>query len=411
MSRSPVVDFDHNGAEYAADKFGVLRAVREVSPVAWTEAHGGYWIVTGYEEMRAVALDVETFSSRHDAEEDSIFKGLGIPPGPRDYRPLPETLDPPAFFEFRKVYTGRLTPRLAEEERERYRVMVDYCIDEHIESGRIDLVLDIAAAVPAMVTMELLGIPLEHWRKYADPVHEFVFVPHESPERERAVTGLLALLDVIRETIEERKKHPTDDLITHLTRATVRGGEPLTDHELLSMASIIVLGGVDTTTTLLANAFRYLDEHPEVRPRLLEDPAFMTSAREEFLRFYSPVGGIARTVTKPVELAGSKLQRGDRVLISWVGANHDPKEFDRPDEVILDRFPNRHCAFGMGIHRCLGSNIARAEYEIILEQVLRRLPDYRIDRAGTEPYPNQSNPGWIKMPATFTPGPTVGAKL
>ena len=407
MAKKPVVDFDHNSREYAADKIGVLRAARELSPVAWTEAHGGFWVVTGYEEMRTVTLDTETFSSRY--EPDTIFQGLAIPT--MDMGLLPETLDPPESYAFRKFYTGRLTPRVAEEKRERFRQLADYCIDRRITSGRIELMNDLAVAVPSMVTMEILGIPLDDWRKYAEPVHEWAYTPIESADRQRVVDGFNAMFDVIRQTIENRKQNPTDDLISQLTRARVRDGEHLTDAELLQMASIIVLGGVETTTTLLGNVFLYLDEHPEARKRMLEDPEFMVSAREEFLRFYSPVGGHARTVTRTTEIAGSKLERGDRVFVSWMGANHDPREFENPDEVILDRFPNRHCAFGMGVHRCLGSNVARAEYEVILEQLLRRLPDYRVEREGAEPYPSQINPGWIAVPATFTPGMALGATL
>ena len=176
--------------------------------------------------------------------------------------------------------------------------------------------------------------------------------------------------------------------------------------------TLIVNGGVDTTT--YAPGQHLPLSRSSIRrygPGSSKIPDLMASAREEFLRFYSPVGVHARTVARPIEIAGSKLERGDRVLISWMGANHDPKEFENPDEIVLDRFPNRHAAFGMGIHRCLGSNIARAEFDIVMEQVLRRLPDYRIDRDAALPYPNQAAPGWIKIPATFTPGRIVGAKL
>lgn len=412
MRKCPVVNFDHHGREYAADKFRVLRTVREEAPVAWTEAWGGFWVVTGYEEMRTVALDDETYASLQEYDKDSIFQGQAIPPiASEKYRQVPLSLDPPEFFDFRRVFMGLLTPKVAESKTERFRQMVDYCIDQHIETGKIDLVLDIAAAVPAIVTMEILGLPLDDWEEYAEPVHAWVYTPPDSPDRARADAGFDGLLNLIRETIEKRKVSPGSDIISALTQATVRDGEPMTDQELLEMASIVVTGGVDTTTTLLANAFHYLDSHPEHRARLLADADFMKSATEEFLRFYTPVGALARTVTKDTELGGRQLERGDRVLISWAGANHDGKEFDRPDEIVLDRFPNRHCSFGIGIHRCLGSNFARAEFKIVMEQVLTRLPDYRIIHEEAEPYPSQISPGWIKMPAVFTPGKSFGTKL
>ncbi len=412
MRKCPVVDFDHHGPEYAADKYEVLRAAREASPVAWTDAWGGFWLVSGYEEMRTVALDDDTFASLQEYGEDTIFKGQSIPAfGNSDYRQMPLSLDPPEFFDFRRVFSGLLTPKIADKKKERFREMTDYCIDQHIESGQIDLVLDIAAAVPAIVTMEILGLPLEDWEKYAEPVHEWVYTPPGTPERARVEEGFDALLDLIRETIEDRKKNPKDDIVTALTKATVRNGEPMNDQELLEMASIVVTGGVDTTTTLLANAFWYLNTHQEDRERLLAEPELMKAATEEFLRYYTPVGGLARTVTKSTTLGGRQLERGDRVLISWAGANHDPKEFENPEEIVLDRFPNRHCAFGVGIHRCLGSNFARSEFAIVMEQVLKRLPDYRVVTEEAIPYTTQISPGWIKMPATFTPGKRVGARL
>ena len=208
--------------------------------------------------------------------------------------------------------------------------------------------------------------------------------------------------------IAARGREPRDDLITHLVESEIDGA-PIPDDEIVEMCNLVLGGGVDTTTALLGHAFHYLDEHPEVRPRLLEDSSFMSTAIEEWLRYFSPTQALARTATRDVEVGGQLVKEGERVLVCWAAANHDPESFDRHDEIVLDRFPNRHAAFGLGAHRCLGSNVTRAETAIVLEEVLRRVPDYRLVPGAAVRYDDIGVVnGWAGMPATFTPGHRVG---
>jgi cytochrome P450 len=188
-------------------------------------------------------------------------------------------------------------------------------------------------------------------------------------------------------------------------------GEKLNDETVIAMCNLIIAGGNDTTTSLLSNAFIYLSEHPDQRAWLLESPAErIPMACEEFLRFYTPTQGLARTVTADVEIGGHSLKPGDRVLMSFASANRDPDVFDRPDEIVLDRWPNKHQAFGLGLHRCLGSNLTRIEFRVVLEEVLRRMPDFVVDADASHPYETIGIVnGWIDMPATFTPGPREGS--
>jgi len=186
-------------------------------------------------------------------------------------------------------------------------------------------------------------------------------------------------------------------------------GRRLTDDEVTSILITTLGGGIDTTTALIANALVYLHHHPEHRGRLARDESFVTSFCEEMLRYYSPVQGFARTVTTDTDLGGCALRRGDRVFLSWAAANHDPLVFDRPEEIIPERFPNRHTSFGVGAHRCVGSTLARAEFGVVLREVLLRMPDYSL-ADGAVRYSNIGTAnGWHRLPARFTPGRRVGA--
>jgi cytochrome P450 len=165
------------------------------------------------------------------------------------------------------------------------------------------------------------------------------------------------------------------------------------------------VGGLDTTAALLSNTLLYLDDHPVERARLRDDPEVLTTAFDEFMRYFTPTQSLARTVTTDVEIGGVSMKAGDRVFISWAAANRDPEEFDRPNEVVLDRFPNRHMGFGLGAHRCVGSHVGRAQWAVVMEEILRRMPDYRVEREGVVRYRSVATVyGYRAMPVVFTPG-------
>jgi cytochrome P450 len=167
----------------------------------------------------------------------------------------------------------------------------------------------------------------------------------------------------------------------------------------------ILGGGFDTTMGLVCHALAWLSDHPNERQRLIDDPSLIPAAGEEFLRYFSPIQSLSRTVGEDTELCGQSLSFGDRVLLSFAGANRDPEAYDHPDEMILARFPNRHVAFGLGTHRCIGSNFARMEVTAMLQGVLERIPDYTVITTEAERYETIGNlNGFTRMPASFTPG-------
>jgi cytochrome P450 len=217
------------------------------------------------------------------------------------------------------------------------------------------------------------------------------------------------MLEELREEGIARRTAPRDDLLTALVEVELDDGRRLTDDEVTAALWNLVGGGLDTTTSLTSLSLFHLDQHPEDRRRLIDEPSLLDTACEEFLRYFSVNETLTRTVTRDVELGGQQLHRGDHLMLSWLSANRDERAFDRPDEVIVDRDPNRHLAFGVGLHRCIGLHMARTMFKVLLRHVLTRIPDYRVDREATRFY--EGNPelnGVVRMPATFTPGAVQG---
>jgi cytochrome P450 len=282
-------------------------------------------------------------------------------------------------------------------------------LDQHIERGSIDLVLDLTNPVPAVLTMELIGLPHDGWQRYAELFHGTVAYRRGSPEYQRSVANLPPMMDELRDVLAARRQHPTGDLLTALVAAELDDGRRLTDDELVAVLWNLIGGGLDTTTSLTALTLYHLDEHPDLRTRLAEEPDLLGTATEEFLRYFSVNETLTRTVTRDAELGGQRLGRGDHLMLSWLSANRDERAFDRPDDVVLDRAPNPHLAFGLGAHRCVGMHMARTMFQVLAREVLDRIPDYRVDRAATQFY--DGNPelnGAVRMPATFTPGERTG---
>jgi cytochrome P450 len=213
----------------------------------------------------------------------------------------------------------------------------------------------------------------------------------------------------VKEVLGERRRDPGEDLISRLVTQEIEGRQ-MTDDELVAVIWNLIGGGVDTTTSLTSLALVQLADQPELRDRLAGDPGLLAAACEEYLRWTSVNETLTRTCTRDTVLGGQQLRRGDFVMMSWLAADFDPAVFTDPDTVDVDRSPNPHLAFGVGPHRCIGLHVARVMFEVMMSEVLTRIPDYVVDRAGTTYY--QGNPklyGVVTMPVTFTPGTPLGA--
>jgi cytochrome P450 len=406
----PIIDFDHHSSAFADNWRAVTAELRSQCPVAWTEAHGGYWVVSRYEDVKAVALDDKTFSSDNDmAGERNGGQGTAIPRAPMQLIPL--EVDGPRFNEYRKLLNPKFSPAAAERWRPFLRQAANAMIDQFCESGECDLVHDLASPVPAMLTMKLLGLPLADWEDVATPFHEISWAVPGSEMYQRAIEGIFRVLGRLSEELAKRRGAPADDLLTFLLHSEIED-QPLTEEEILKICFLQLIGGVDTSTGLLSHAFAWLAEHPEEAQRLIDKPELIKRATEEFLRWASPAPALARTVAVETELGGQRLCPGDRLLVSWASANQDAQVFDDADTVNLDRWPNRHQAFGLGAHRCLGSSLGRVQFQEVLQVALRRMPDLKVDLTAAQRYPSlgQVN-GYATLPATFRPDSPLGEEL
>lgn len=380
--------------------------------MVFNEHYGGFWMVTDYESVAQVARDNETFAHKYepDAPDGISYQGIcGVPrPGYIPRQGVSE-IDGPEHADLRRVLNPLMTINAVESNRPRMEAVSAWFIDEIIESGKADLVLDYTTPVPAVLTLEMMGMVSSNWQHYADFFHATSSYEPTDERYRSAITHQPEMWAELRDFAGFRRENPADDVTTALVSSPL-DGRMLSDDEVTAIMWNLVAGGLDTTTALVSWGLHHLGTHPEDRARLIEDPSLIPVAVEEFLRFYSPSETLTRTASRDVELGGRQIRQGDIVLICWVTANHDPAVFDDPGSIRIDRAANKHLAFGLGGHRCIGSSIARIESELMLRDILARMGDYEIDPDGFMPYPgNLLLTGVVSMPATFTPGTRSGA--
>jgi cytochrome P450 len=404
----PVVDFDHHSADFAENAGAKLKELRETCPVAWSENYGGFWVVTDYEGNHEVLKNPEIFTAERWPEDDGHGSIL-IPKSIRKTEPaLPMELDPPGHTPIRQLLNPVMSPKASQALLPRIRHWTTHHIDAVIELGRCDLLYDVTGLVPAYVSLEWLGFPLEHAATAAEGYHNLMGYP---PGSERYMHGaeLTAQTNaVLWETIQARRAEPADDILSFLMTQDV-DGRPVDDQTIMNLCASLISGGVDTTTSLTSSALVHLERDRDLRQRLIDEPELLDPVTEEFLRVYPPLTTIAKTARQDTKLRGCPIGTGDRLLISRHAANFDAAQFERPEEFIPDRFPNRHVSFGLGPHRCSGSHLARLQFQVMLTQILQRMPDYELDLDAIVPYPDRGLAfGWASLPATFTPGPRKG---
>jgi cytochrome P450 len=399
----PVTGLDPHSPEFAADGLEIESDLRARCPVSWTDAHGGFWAVASHRGITGSLRDRGLCSSVKTVSADGHAQGGLSIPAPPSPPLIPDELDPPEWDHYRKLLNPPFAPAAIAALRPRISAFTTEAINSVIESGRADLVLDIAGPVTALITLDILGLPLQDWHFYAGPIHRITY----DQLSDEVIAGIADIYARLAEVIQDGKKKPQGGLVDTIIAARI-DGKPIPDDRLTAILFQLLLGGFDTTGALLANAFWYLEEHRDVHDRLINDDAFLRKATEEFVRWVSPVIALGRTAKREFTVEGQAIQPGERLWMMYRSANRDSGVFDHPDEVDLERFPNRHLGFGTGIHRCLGSNLARGVFEIVLRQVLIRMPDFRIDRPNSHRIPDHAHTnGWIDMPAHFTPGARI----
>jgi cytochrome P450 len=375
-------DFDLFDPAYLADPAAIWQDLRGRCPVARTERRGTTWLPVDYADLRAVAQDTARFSSR-DVGVVTAGRGVGDAP-PKQLTAPPITSDPPLHTWARRLLLTRFGPHAIDGMTSITRQIADDLIDTFAADGETDAALSYARHIPVRVIATMLGVPLADEARFTDWAVRILQngFEHliEAAEASREVLAYFAeqLATRAGTPVDERP----DDIVSFLVAAD-HDGAPLTPHHQIGSCFLLLLAGIDTTWSAIGAALWHLGTHPEDQARLRREPELIPTAVEEVLRFYSPVT-MARHVVDDTELRGCPMRAGDKVLLAFPAGNRDPDVFDDPDEFRVDRERNRHVAFGSGIHRCLGSNLARMELRVAIETFLDRIPTFRVD-AGADP--------------------------
>ena len=406
-----VVDFDHHSDEFNLNQHTINAELRQKCPVAWNENYGGFWFLSSYDAVSQSARDDTAFSHKYEpnAADGVDYQGeMGVPrPEGQPALGIGE-VDGPYHLALRHGLAPFFSPGAVQKMQPFMEQSAHWFLDQRIAEGQLDLVLDYASPVPAILTMKLMGLPYDNWQLYANLFHSVMATPQDSDEYATAMAAIPAMMEGVIEFAATRRAEARDDLTSFLIQ-TEFDGKRLDDAQLINILWNLIAGGVDTTTSQTALTLLHLGTHPELRQQLIDQPELYRTATDEFLRYFSVNKSLSRTVTRDIMLGGQRLKRNDQVIISWLAANHDEREFERADEVVLDRAPNRHLAFGLGPHRCIGSHLARLMSQVMVKAVLDRIPDYRVDVSGVYQYMgNPSMTGLGKLPVSFSPGVSRG---
>jgi len=368
-------DFDHGDPEYNRHAHEIWADLRGRCPVAHSDRYGGTWLPVTHEHVREIAYDTENFTSR------AVVVSTVVPEDPAPIGGAPPiTSDPPFHHDARRLVLPPFSPKkIAEWEPEVRRLCNDLLdrIESDVREGReVDAAVAYAQHIPVNVIARMLGFPLADDELFREFVHEILEnINGEPDERMRAFERIDAYLMA---QIDDHAANPRDDLTGYLMNVEL-GGEKLPKELVGGFILLLLVAGIDTTWSAIGSSLWHLATNASDRRRLVEDPSLMGTAIEEFLRVYAPVT-MARLVAQDHDFHGCPMKKDEWVLLPFPAANLDPAEFEDADRVLIDRAENRHAAFGLGIHRCLGSNLARLELRVAVEEFLKRFPDFELAR-------------------------------
>jgi cholest-4-en-3-one 26-monooxygenase len=381
--------------------------LRQHAPVyKHAEPNGpGFWVITKYDDVVAVGRDGATYSS--DQKRGGVVV-LEEVPGEADFGDggrLMLTMDAPEHTRYRKLVNRGFTPRQMRMLEPRIREVTAQILDEVIEQGGCDYVVDVAAEVPLQVIAEMLGVPHEDRHKLFEWSNRMIGSddPEYRVSEELVMNAQVEMFMYANELAQQRRAEPRDDIITALLDAEV-DGDRLTEMDFNLFFMLISVAGNETTRNSISHGIKAFCDFPDQYQLLVEDPSRAASATEEIVRWASPVMYFRRNVTRDTVLRGQELKEGDKVSIWYISANRDEDVFDRPFEFDILRSPNEHVGFGGGgPHHCLGANLARMEINVLLDEMARRVP--RIERTG-DAQPLRSNfiAGIKHMPVKYPPG-------
>ncbi|MEI7546517.1 MAG: cytochrome P450 [Actinomycetota bacterium] len=367
MGNQIPTDFDFKDAKLADDEsfWGILRTIQQSCPVLHSDAHGGYWVLTGYGEVRGATVDTESFTS--------ALGVAGVPITTSEFRFLPVEADPPYHTVLRKLLNPYFTPAAIEPFEADIRAIAKGLMAGPRSKGKCEFVREFAEVFPAHVFFGLfLGMPVEEIQIVMPYLHAIIWEP------EKALAGFEFLKDWSARMLQRRRSEPRrDDVVDALLYGTI-DGRLLTEIEQQQMLIVLVNGGLETGATSYANAAHQIATQPEVAQSLRSDATKRAAAPDEFLRFEAPVVGMTRTATRDIEVGGCPIASGDRILVHFAAANRDPGVFENPDQLDFERKNlKQHLSFGVGAHHCIGAHLARMELAIVIDELLD-LPGLRL---------------------------------
>jgi cytochrome P450 len=364
------IDFDHTDPQWIEDPYPIWDDLRQRCPVAHTDRYSGVYLPTRYEDIKAITYDTDHFSSQRVVVRAVPVKAASPP----------ITYDPPVHGPYRRILLAPFGPKAIQALETRTREICAELLDAISEKDGCDAAGDYAKHIPVRVIAYMLGVSEEDGDRFRGWIQDAL--EQGITDYEAAMRGFEGMSGYFREQVAQRRDQRArgeplgDDLVSALLDAEVNG-EPLSENHLVNMLRLLLIAGIDTTWSAIGASLWHLAAHPEDRDRLVAEPAMIPTAIEELLRAYSPVT-MARLIVEDTEVGGCPYKAGQMVMLPFPSANRDPEVFPDADKVILDRAENRHMAFGVGIHRCLGSNLARMELRVALEEWLRRIPRFTL---------------------------------
>jgi cytochrome P450 len=383
-------DFDHTDPRWTENPYPIWEQLRSASPVVHTDRFLGCYMPTTYEAVKEIAYDTEHFSSRRVIVRDVRPEVTNTAP--------PITSDPPEHKPAKQLLLPPFTPDAMKRLEPRVRAICNELIDEFIADGKCDAAARYTKHIPVRAIAHMLGIPEKDGELFIKWIHGILELGIK--DNDALMTAAQEMSAYFADQIELRKNKSADDLISTLMKARDKDGQPLSDQHVLGSLRLLLIAGIDTTWSAIGSSLWHLAKTPADRARLVAEPALMPSAVEELLRAYSPVT-MAREVMKETTISGCPVKPGNMVLLSFPAANRDPTVFPDADKVMIDRKENRHAAFGLGIHRCVGSNLARMEMTVAIEEWLKRIPDFRLDPAGKVTWSEGTVRGPRQLPMLF----------
>jgi len=366
-------DWDHADPAYNQNAHQIWDQLRGTCPVAHTDRYGGAWLPVTHADVSAVARDTDHFSSegavlanRPPREEWVSLAPIGAAP--------PITSDPPFHADARRLLLPAFSPQVVAEWEPEIRRLCNELIDNMGDIATVDAAVQYAQNIPVYVIARMLGLPLEDSDYFRETVHMVLEeIGAEFGERMGAFEKLDAYLTM---HVQDHIDNPKDDLIGFLLNAKIYD-QPLSPQHVVGTIILLMVAGIDTTWSSIGSSIWHLAQHPSDLQRMVNEPELLPTAIEELLRMYAPVT-MARIVSQDTEIGGCPVKRGESVLLPFPAANRDPEVFPDADKVIIDREENRHVAFGLGIHRCLGSNLARLELRVAVEVFIQRFPKFEL---------------------------------